>query len=352
MSAHSPIGNDSGTSTANWVAWADVARVAAIFGVIVIHACGSILYKFGEAPFEDWLSVAFLDSIVRCSVPIFVMLSGALLLQPEAEPASLPQIFRRARKVIVPLLFWNVLYLIYVSRITGAAIQWTSMFREPPMYHLWFAYMIVGLYFLLPIFQAIFPVLRRRDDLKFYFFSLWLLVTSLPIYASNPLTVLLQQTSLFGYGGYFLLGGLLGASSSRRLPSLIWAAIFTGAVLVTFCLTVADSKAAGKVVETAYLYFSLNVFVASVSAFVLLKRVVLNEKWAFRMKWMSDLSFLVFFIHVVVLERVSNFYYLSALNSLLPTMLGVLIISFATYVCCLIVASVLRTIPGAKHVVG
>lgn len=56
--------------------WADLLRVAAIFGVIVIHACGLTFYKYGNISQSDWLAINLLDSMARCSVPLFVMLSG------------------------------------------------------------------------------------------------------------------------------------------------------------------------------------------------------------------------------------------------------------------------------------
>jgi surface polysaccharide O-acyltransferase-like enzyme len=96
--------------------WADLCRVVAIFGVVLIHACGAAaLYQYGKIPQMDWLSANFLDSLVRCSVPLFVMLSGALLLKPGETPVTIRQIARRVNKVLFPLLTWNVAYLLYVS---------------------------------------------------------------------------------------------------------------------------------------------------------------------------------------------------------------------------------------------
>lgn len=44
--------------------WADLCRVAAIFGVVVIHACGTNFYQFGKISTSDWLSINLLDSLV------------------------------------------------------------------------------------------------------------------------------------------------------------------------------------------------------------------------------------------------------------------------------------------------
>lgn len=253
--------------------WADLCRVAAIFGVVVIHACGTNFYQFGKISTSDWLSINLLDSLVRCSVPLFVMLSGALLLSPQDKPATPLQIIGRIRKVAIPLLTWNVAYLLYVSHFTGQAIDWMSMLRQVPMYHLWFVYMIIGLYLLLPVFQAVFAAISKRSDLQRYLLALWLVVTCVPVYYPLPILALVQQTSLLGYAGYFLIGGIVANTHQQSGKTFFWVLVYLAAVLVTFWLTWHFSDARQSVDERAYLYFSPNVFLASLAAFILFTRL-------------------------------------------------------------------------------
>jgi surface polysaccharide O-acyltransferase-like enzyme len=84
-------------------AWADLCRVVAIFGVVLIHSLGAAFYQYGKTPLSDWLTVNFLDSLVRCAVPCFVMLSGALILRA-GEIVTFPKLWRRIVKVLLPLL--------------------------------------------------------------------------------------------------------------------------------------------------------------------------------------------------------------------------------------------------------
>lgn len=330
--------------------WADLCRVIAIFGVILIHACGSTFYQFGKVSHSDWLAANLIDSLVRCAVPLFVMLSGALLLKTGSNQITVRQIINRVTKVAVPLFTWNVGYLLYVSHFTGEPVKWTSMFIQPPMYHLWFVYMIIGVYILLPVFQSIFTTLINRKDLQIYLLSLWLIATCIPIYQPMPLLSLLQQSSLLGYGGYFLIGGVAATSRNNKLPSIVWWLIYAASVTVTFYLTLYSSQQAQAVVETAFLYFSLNVFVSSVAAFVLFTRAKISERFGLILQWISDRSFLIFFMHVVILEHVSNAT-LSMFPSL-PAYLFILISATATFVICLAIATVLRLLPASRTVLG
>lgn len=70
--------------------------MCAIFGVIVIHASVQLLQPRGKIALGEWLILAnMVNSIVRCSVPIFVILAGALILSKSVEKVSIAEVWRR-----------------------------------------------------------------------------------------------------------------------------------------------------------------------------------------------------------------------------------------------------------------
>lgn len=332
--------------------WADVCRVFAIFGVVVIHACGAVFYQYGKIPQGNWLSANLIDSLVRCSVPLFIMLSGAFLLKPVRQLVTVRQIVRRISKVLVPLLMWNIGYLFYVSHYTGAPINWFSMLVHPPMYHLWFVYMIVGIYALLPVFQILFQLITNRRALQFYLLFIWLIVTCVPVYWPIPLLTLLQLNNFFGYGGYFLIGGIIATSKRDQLPTLIWFLIYFIGVVATFWLTAYFSERAHLAIENAYIYFSLNVFTASIAAFVLFTRVKITGRVAGYFQWVGDKSFLIFFMHVVILERVQNSAIISTFSGHVPMFISIFVIAMSTFTISLVIAAGIRLLPGSKLILG
>ncbi|MBK7416036.1 MAG: acyltransferase family protein [Dechloromonas sp.] len=68
--------------------------------------------------------------MARCSVPLFVMLSGALLLKQGSKQITVPQVAKRICKVLIPLVFWNTAYLIYISHFSGESVKWLSMLNK------------------------------------------------------------------------------------------------------------------------------------------------------------------------------------------------------------------------------
>lgn len=330
--------------------WADLCRVVAIFGVIVIHACAPTFYQYGKIPEQDWLSANLLDSLARCSVPLFVMLSGALLLKQDAKQITVPQIGKRISKVLIPLIFWNAVYLIYISHYSGESVKWLSMFSQAPMYHLWFVYMIIGIYLLLPIFQAIFQAISDRRDLQIYLFTIWVIITCWPIYQPLPLIALIKQSSLLGYGGYFVLGGIIALSNRNRTTTLLWVATYLASITITFVLTYYFSKWANKSVETAYENFSFNVTISSIAAFMVFYKIQVSARLASKLQWIGDRCFLIYFMHVLILERVNN--RILELNLGLPAIGSILLISLITFFICLVISACLRLLPKSRIILG
>jgi surface polysaccharide O-acyltransferase-like enzyme len=69
--------------------YVDLIRTVAIIAVIMLHASGSWLITTQEMSqmnplqFISWSTVDIYQSIARIGAPLFIMLTGALLLQPE-----------------------------------------------------------------------------------------------------------------------------------------------------------------------------------------------------------------------------------------------------------------------------
>jgi surface polysaccharide O-acyltransferase-like enzyme len=330
--------------------WADFCRVVAIFGVIVIHACAPVFNQYGKIPQSDWISTNLLDSFARCSVPLFVMLSGALLLKPGDEQVTLLGVWKRVSKVLIPLIVWNSGYLLYISHFTGESVKWLSMLSQAPMYHLWFIYMIIGVYLLQPMLQAVFQGIIARRDLQIYLLIVWVVTNCWPIYQPLPLLELIKQKNLLGYGGYFLIGGIVAVSNMENIATKFWIIIYLVNVAVTFYLTYYFSQRAGVSVETAYEYFSLNVAASSIAAFVVFYKIDGFGRFSSILQWVSDRCFLIFFMHVVILERVNKL--VTELEIGLPVFLSILLISIITFFICLAISAFLRLLPRSRRVLG
>lgn len=334
------------------VAWADLCRVIAIYGVILIHSCGAFFYAFGQAPLSSWLSANALDSVVRVAVPLFVMISGAMLLKPGVPIATPKDVLRRVLKVLIPLIFWSAAHLYRNGTLGTYGQGLLTIFSQPAMYHLWFVYMIVGLYLLLPFLQAIYEALRTRPTLAMYFFVVWFAVTCVPLYWPMPVLSIMQQGSFLGYGGFFILGGLAAGIPRESIPRWLCVAVYAVCSVITFYLTWRFSAAAGAAVERAYVYFTPNVVIASIAAFLAFSTIQLSGRTAAVCQWLGDRSFIIYFVHVVVLEYVRYSGVIRSATEHLPTFFVILLISLGTFFFSCLAAAVIRLIPGASRVAG
>lgn len=336
-------------------AWADLCRVFAIYGVVLIHSSGVSFYQYEKLPVFSWLQSVIVDSFVRCSVPLFVMLSGALILvgngQQNKIPYELHQIPRRLSRVLLPLLVWSALYLTHIAR-SGGGVKLASIFFQPAMYHLWFVYMICGIYLLLPILSSVFSRFSQSLPLQIYFFAIWFSITAFPVYYDITFFSLLQLNGLFGYGGYFLIGAFLVAHGAIPFSTLAWCTFFLANVAVTIFLTWYLSELKSAPVETAFLYFSPNVVLASLAAFVVLSRVRINKLWSRFFAFLSEMAFFVYFVHVIVLEYVRYNSVIIAVSENLPVGVSILLLSIITFLSSLIIAWLVRLIPGGGRVFG
>jgi len=118
----------------------DFARVVACLMVIVVHVAATNFYTFSD----KWWATNFWDSLTRGCVPLFLMISGALLLNKDESLGVF--IRKRFSKIIPPLLFWSLAYLALNNYRHVEPLTIMQIFLGPAMYHLWYLYAILGLY--------------------------------------------------------------------------------------------------------------------------------------------------------------------------------------------------------------
>ena len=91
--------------------WIDWLRVAACFMVIVVH-CTEPFYLGGEGSRilsrSDAFWAAFSDSFVRACVPLFVIASSYLLFPLSTDSKTFFK--KRASRILIPFLFWSLVY--------------------------------------------------------------------------------------------------------------------------------------------------------------------------------------------------------------------------------------------------
>lgn len=292
------------------LAWVDLIRVLAVFQVVLVHLSYPIFFK-DDLPPSAVTAANFYDSFSRMGVPLFFMVSGALLLG-KREPTG-AFLWRRFVKVGIPALFWSVAYLLWsveayrngsMSALHVALSMLKTMYLGDVEIHLWFLYVLAGIYLVTPLLRLLVSVASRRD--LAYFLLLWLIGTSFTALAKrlSGLPTAFEIPVVTGYVGYFILGYWL--TEMRLSPrGWLWAAVGAiGAVLVIFFGTLLLSARAGTMDDFLYSYFSLPTILASGCAFLLLKDLGgrLSGRILLPLRALSSASFGVYLIHILVID--------------------------------------------------
>lgn len=125
-------------------------RNIATFAVILLHVTAPFVLQFNKISFASWQLANLLDSMLRFGVPVFVMISGAVLLD-RSEPLS-TFLSKRLKRVVLPFLFWSLVYFIFVyagsfQKFSTLQLLQTLMNKllKGTYYHLWYVYMILGI---------------------------------------------------------------------------------------------------------------------------------------------------------------------------------------------------------------
>lgn len=129
----------------------DVLRALAIIFVILSHVCKTFAGNFKGGSFEWLFSVCFTDIAVM-GVPIFLMISGALLLGRDYTLSDFMK--RRFSRILIPFIFWALLLPICKMMFLGYDWTFTSFKELFFLKQYWFIWMLIGSYLLLPIMNS------------------------------------------------------------------------------------------------------------------------------------------------------------------------------------------------------
>lgn len=299
------------------IVWLDVLRLCAIFMVICIH-CSDPFNVSPEArsnpDFNLWGGIY--GSFLRPCVPLFVMITGILLLPVKMSFEDFYK--KRLLRIAVPFLLWSVLYNLFpwLTGVLGlpqstmsdvfayAPIDASQSFSDaiknialiPFQFNvytvpMWYLYMLIGLYLYMPFFsfwveQA--TVRQKKIFLMFWSFSLFLSY-AYSFFSPNLLGVSAWNTfgTLYyfaGFNGYLLLGNYLvnDVQEWKWFKTIILSlpvfAIGYIATYIGFKTMTANPECSEQEMELFFLYCSPNVALMTLAFFLVIRKVRVKSK--------------------------------------------------------------------------
>lgn len=156
-----------------------------------------------------WYIVILLDIVSKAGVPIFFMISGALLL---GKDESIKELFfkRVLRYAIIILLFSFVYYIrLYIQHPEyGFSIKYfiTYIYSTPFVIPFWFLYSYLSFLIVLPVLRAIVRTLKEQEYFLLFGFSatLWILPILEDTFKLNPVAI------SNGFGTSFIIYPIIG----------------------------------------------------------------------------------------------------------------------------------------------
>ena len=373
------------------IVWLDVVRLVAMFTVVCCHSADPFNFYPGEPPANiaeiKWWGAVY-GSLLRPCVPLFVMITGALLLPVKGEVA--PFYRKRIGRVFWPFLIWSVIYNLFpwITGLLGVAPEVILDFfpysgeevmrqsldvslgyiAQMPFnfslldVHMWYIYLLIGLYLYMPVFSAWVEKASRKAQR--WFLVAWGVTLFVPYYREfvgpyiwgacswNEFYMLYMFA---GFNGYLLLGHYLRHTEWSLAKTLGWGIPM---FVVGFCVTffgfrhmTASPDCTEEQLELFFYYCSPNVVLMTLPLFMLCKKVRVNNQQI--QKALANLTVCGFGVYMI-------HYFFTGLSVVLARMCHVpvgLQIPFAAIVAFLVswgLVILLRRLTGkyARYVVG
>lgn len=326
------------STTREHIVWLDVVRLVAMFTVVCCHSADPFNFYAG-GPTDELADIqywgAVYGALLRPCVPLFVMITGALLLPVKGDTGMFYR--KRISRVFWPFLIWSVLYNLFpwltgllgfepdVIRIffpySGDDVTRQSLAVSmgyiadipvnfsPVDVHMWYIYLLIGLYLYMPVFSA--WVEKASEKAKRTFLLFWgvtLFVPYLREYVDRYIWGACSWNEFYmlyyfaGFNGYLLLGYYLRRADIALSKVLLFGIpMFVVGYAVTFVgfrhVTAMPSYTPEQL-ELFLYYCSPNVVLMTVPVFLLCKAVRVKSAWVCRaLENLTVCGFGIYMIH-------------------------------------------------------
>lgn len=344
--------NSSSEKKATSWLYIDILKILSIFFIALLH---STAYGVCDIHGTHWHWMVLLNSTTRAAVPLFVICSGAMLLGKSEPIADFYK--KRLYKIVVPFLAWAVIYELHLWRC-GLPRDLFSIIKNiifgNVMYHLWFVYMILALYFITPFLR--YMEFSKRKALPLL--AIWLGIALIDLIGNLTGTpFMLSKYFLSAYIFFFLFGSWLHERIEKisvRWRLALWAAV----IFILCCIVPLGTFHVSKEGLNELFFGNGNFFVivAALSIFTLFRTYEESFKkylgrFTAQIRFLSSLTYGIYLVHILFLDYFYNLlahgnYAASPIPRAMP-----IILAAVTFLVSALFIAILKKIPILKKIV-
>lgn len=346
-------------------AYLNVLRIFACLMVLTVHS-GEFFYIGDKGQIlrqhHEWVNNY--GSLMRACVPLFVMISGYLILPIKEDAPTFYK--RRFTRLLVPFIFWSAMYAIvpYWLGQSSPGQLWHDLYTIPINFapsagHLWFVYMFIGVYLFIPIFSPWVQIASKQ--FKQFFLLIWCVTLCFP-YIKTVFPEILGEafwnkypTGYYfsGYISYLLLGNYIKEHVTISKRKGFW----LGSVLVIIGYVITHEVFNHQLpfakdipeLELSWSFPTINVAMMATGMFLMFRIISFNsamlENFTARA---SGLTYGMYLAHILVLVQL-----FPLINGWLHNVALVIpVLAISTFVLTYMGIKLLSYLPGSKYIVG
>jgi len=369
------------------IVFLDWLRVIACFMVMLIHSTEPF-YLGGEGTLitseAHGVWATLIDSPLRAAVPLFLLTSSYLLFPIKGE--MLPFLRHRFTRIGIPAVFW-LAFFAFVPAIGSNLSEYSLMDNLKHVLlnftdnggHLWFVFMILGVYLLMPLLSPwIERVSKKEEEL---FLCLWLFTTLVPYFRQLAVAVfglpeIWGEAKWNEFGMLYYVSGfigylVLGHYFKTYVPMLSWGKTLAWALplwIVGYAIIAGgfwalmpkDYPVSGPYelavrMETTWTYCSLGVAFTAIAYFLVARKFISNGAFYHRLIVpLSTLSFGIYLVHMYLLPRISTVLTscFTTINEWVSTPCIIVCTAALTFIFSALIIKIISYLPGHRFIIG
>lgn len=365
-------------ATNDRIIFLDYLRVVACFMVILVH-CIEPFYLNSEgtyiASYNDALWVTFVNSLLRIAVPLFVISSSYLLMPIKSDTTTFYR--RRFQRVAIPFILWSLAYAFIPMWGSGGEVTIADNLKHLSLNlmwhsgHLWFVYMLMGIYLFMPIISPWLNRVTKRGERAFL--TIWLFSTAVPFFRELALSIrgtaeVWGEASWNEFGMLYYFSGFIGyvvaahyirkyvdwSITKSLCVALPMIAIGYASTALPFYLQLPDNYPIVDTVDLAvrlelsWDFTTTGVAIMSLGVFILFKLIKRPTRGYRLIRNISNLSYGVYLLHMFILVAVFDI--VSSWS--IGTPLTMFVSAALTFIVSVIITKLLSLLPKSKYIIG